>query len=156
MGVLPQHGDRSATRPRFRTVAHHTEEGTAAIHSADHPSAHSHRVSRESLPERLNGVGMTPLSRNRPSADTAPQTAGPVGAGLFDGRYRRGVASVCWSSEAQWACEPDPLPDLAVAPGSRVAPYPRLVGGGSRFPCAERPIRPATSPGAGAPFPRAG
>ena len=57
---------------------------------------------------------------------------------------------------AQWACEPDPLPDLAVAPGLRVAPCVGQVGGGSRFSCAERPIRPATSPGAGPPFLRAG
>ena len=75
---------------------------------------------------------------------------------MFDGRYRRGVASVCWSSEAQWACEPDPLPDLAIAPGPRVAPFARRVGGGSRLSCALRPIRPATSPGACPIPPKAG
>ena len=72
-------------------------------------------------------------------------------ASSFDGRCMTGVASIRWSPEAQWACEPDPLPDPAIAPGPRVAPFAKRVGRGSRSSRVERPIRPATSPGAGPP-----
>ena len=139
MTVLARARNQLAIRLRFSTVASEPNEGAPAFRRARFSSPHSHRVFRQSLRRRLNGVGLTPLSRFHPTLAYSPKKVGPIAASTFDGRHTGGVASVCWSSEAQWACEPDPLPELAVAPGLRVAPYARRVGGGSRFPCAKRP-----------------
>ena len=51
--------------------------------------------------------------------------------GVFDERHKGALASARWLSEAQWACKPDPQPDVATAPGPGVAPLVRRVGRGS-------------------------
>lgn len=73
--------------------------------------------------------GALPDSPGRPPTSASlPSSLYP--AKTFDGRLPVALASARWLSEAQWAREPDPLPDLAIAPGPGSLPVSgKSVGG---------------------------